>query len=252
MSPESHSQTHSQAPSHANVDSAEIHKFTHRAREWWDPNGPFATLHAINPLRLEWIDGQADLAGQKVLDVGCGAGILSEAMAVRGAQVTALDAGAEHLEVAREHAVEAGLEIHYLHTTAEAHAEHHAGDYDVVTCLEMLEHVPDPDAVIDALATLVRPGGWLFLSTINRTPRAFAEAIVGAEYLLHMLPTGTHEYGRFIRPSELGTALRRHGFEVTAMTGLTYSPLSGRYRLVARTDVNYLMAARRGEAGSDE
>jgi len=242
-------QTHSTTG--GNVDHAEVHKFTHRAHEWWDPNGAFATLHAINPLRLDWIDRHADLAGKKVLDVGCGAGILSEAMAVRGAQVTGLDAGAEHLEVAREHAVESALEIRYLHTTAEDHAEHHAGDYDVVTCLEMLEHVPDPDAVIDALVRLVRPGGWLFLSTINRTPRAFAEAIIGAEYVLRLLPAGTHEYGRFIRPSELGTALRRHGFAVTAMTGLTYSPLSGRYRLVPRTDVNYMLAARRPQEDAE-
>nr|WP_018864516.1 bifunctional 2-polyprenyl-6-hydroxyphenol methylase/3-demethylubiquinol 3-O-methyltransferase UbiG [Thioalkalivibrio sp. ARh3] len=241
----------SQSSTGDNVDHAELHKFTHRAHEWWDPNGAFGTLHAINPLRLEWIDQHADLAGKKVLDVGCGAGILSEAMAVRGAQVTALDAGAEHLEVAREHAHDSGLEIHYLHTTAEAHAEHHAGDYDVVTCLEMLEHVPDPEAVIDALVQLVRPGGWLFLSTINRTPRAFAEAIVGAEYVLRLLPTGTHEYSRFIRPSELGAVLRRHRLEVIDMTGLTYSPLSGRYRLVPRTDVNYLMAARRPESDSE-
>jgi len=242
-------QTHSTTG--GNVDHAEVHKFTHRAHEWWDPNGAFATLHAINPLRLDWIDRHADLAGKKVLDVGCGAGILSEAMAVRGAQVTGLDAGAEHLEVAREHAVDSGLEIRYLHTTAEDHAERHAGDYDVVTCLEMLEHVPDPDAVIDALVRLVRPGGWLFLSTINRTPRAFAEAIIGAEYVLRLLPAGTHEYGRFIRPSELGTALRRHGFGVVAMTGLTYSPLSGRYRLVPRTDVNYMLAARRPQEDAE-
>ena len=238
MNAEAHS------PAGDNVDTAEVHKFTARAHDWWDPQGPFATLHAINPLRLEWIDRHAELAGKEVLDVGCGAGILAEAMAVRGATVTGLDAGAEHLEVAREHATGNGLQIRYLHTTAEAHAEQHAGQYDVVTCLEMLEHVPDPDAVIAALARLVRPGGWLFLSTINRTPRAFAEAIVGAEYLLRMLPTGTHEYGRFIRPSELATGLRRHGLAVSAMTGLTYCPLTGRYRLVPRTDVNYLLAAR--------
>jgi 2-polyprenyl-6-hydroxyphenyl methylase/3-demethylubiquinone-9 3-methyltransferase len=239
MSPESHPRN--------NVDRAEIHKFTQRAQDWWDPQGPFATLHAINPLRLEWIDRQAPLEGKKVLDVGCGAGILAEAMAIRGADVTGLDAGAEALEVARAHAAEGGLEIHYLHTTAEEHAEHHTGDYDVVTCLEMLEHVPDPSTVVEALTRLVRPGGWLFLSTINRTPRAFAETIVGAEYVLRMLPAGTHEYSRFIRPSELGAALRQQGFAVTAMTGLTYSPLSGRYKRVSRTDVNYLMAARRSD-----
>ncbi len=241
MSPESHSH------SSANVDRAEIHKFTHRAQDWWDLHGPFETLHAINPLRLEWIDQQAPLDGKRVLDAGCGAGILAEAMAVRGAAVTGLDAGAEPLEVAREHAAETGLRIQYLHTTAEEHAEHHAGAYDIVTCLEMLEHVPDPNSVVEALTQLVRPGGWLFLSTINRTPRAFAETIVGAEYVLRMLPAGTHEYSRFIRPSELGAALRQQGFAVTAMTGLTYSPLSRRYKRVSRTDVNYLMAARRSD-----
>lgn len=242
MTPEAHSQAGD------NVDTAEVHKFTDRAHEWWDPQGPFATLHAINPLRLDWIDQHADLAGKTVLDVGCGAGILAEAMAVRGATVTGLDAGAEHLEVAREHATDHGLQVHYLHTTAESHAEQHAGQYDVVTCLEMLEHVPDPDAVVSALARLVRPGGWLFLSTINRTPRAFTEAIIGAEYLLRLLPAGTHEYGRFIRPSELATSLRQHGLKVTDMTGLTYCPVSRRYRLVSRTDVNYLLAARHEEA----
>jgi 2-polyprenyl-6-hydroxyphenyl methylase / 3-demethylubiquinone-9 3-methyltransferase len=228
-----------------NVDAAEVAKFTSQAEQWWDPTGPLATLHAINPLRLNWIDGHAGLRGRKVLDVGCGAGILSEAMALRGAQVTGIDAGAEQLEVARAHAAEAGLEISYHHTTAEAFAEHHAGAFDVVTCMEMLEHVPDPESALAALARLTAPGGLLFLSTINRTPLAFAEAIVAAEYLLRLLPAGTHEYARFIRPSELATVLRAHGLEVRALSGLTWSPLTRRYRLTRSVDVNYLLCAER-------
>lgn len=230
-----------------NVDAAEVAKFTSLAAEWWDPTGPFATLHAINPLRLNWIDEHARLRGKKVLDVGCGAGILSEAMALRGASVTGIDAGAEHLEVARDHAVESGVEIDYLRTTAEDFAERNAGAFDVVTCMEMLEHVPDPDSVVSALSRLLAPGGKLFLSTINRTPRAFAEAIVGAEYLLRLLPRGTHEYARFIRPSELGASLRGQGLELRQLRGLTYSPLTRRYRLTPSVAVNYLLYAERGD-----
>lgn len=240
-------------PAPPNVDAAEVAKFTSLADEWWDPIGPFATLHAINPLRLNWIDEHARLRDKKVLDVGCGAGILAEAMALRGATVTGIDAGAEHLEVARAHAVESGVEVDYLKTTAEDFAEGHAGGFDVVTCMEMLEHVPDPDSVVSALARLLAPGGKLFLSTINRTPRAFAEAIVGAEYLLRLLPRGTHEYARFIRPSELGASLRGHGLQVRQVRGLTYSPLTRRYRLTPSVAVNYLMyAARPGQDTSPD
>lgn len=228
-----------------NVDAAEVAKFTSLADDWWDPTGPFRTLHAINPLRLNWLDGHAQLRGRKVLDAGCGAGILAEAMALRGAQVTGIDAGAEHLEVARAHAAETGVEVAYVQTTAEAFAEGHAGAFEVITCMEMLEHVPDPDSAVSALARMLAPGGKLFLSTINRTPRAFAEAILGAEYVLRLLPAGTHEYARFIRPSELGASLRANGLDVRELRGLTYSPLSRRYRLTPSVAVNYLLYAER-------
>lgn len=235
-----------------NVDEAEIAKFTAHAEEWWDPTGPLATLHAINPLRLNWIDEHTALRGKRVLDVGCGAGLLTEAMALRGAQVTGIDAGEEQIEIARTHAGETGVNVDYHTSTAEAFAEQHAGAFDVVVCMEMLEHVPDPDAVVAALTRLTAPGGQLFLSTINRTPRAFAEAIVGAEYLLRLLPAGTHEYARFIRPSELAGSLRSQGFDVRAMTGLTYSPLTRRYRLIPSTAVNYLLQAERGADSAPE
>jgi 2-polyprenyl-6-hydroxyphenyl methylase/3-demethylubiquinone-9 3-methyltransferase len=180
-----------------------------------------------------------------VLDAGCGAGILAEAMALRGAQVTGIDAGAEHLEVARAHAAGTGVEVGYVQTTAEDFAEGHAGAFEVITCMEMLEHVPDPESAVSALARMLAPGGKLFLSTINRTPRAFAEAILGAEYLLRLLPAGTHEYARFIRPSELGASLRANGLDVRELRGLTYSPLTRRYRLTPSVAVNYLLYAER-------
>jgi len=235
-------------PRPANVDAAEVAKFTSRADDWWDATGPFATLHAINPLRLNWIDARAGLNGKRVLDVGCGAGILAEAMALRGAEVTGIDAGAEHLQAARAHAEESGVAVAYHQSTAEDYAERHAGGFDVVTCMEMLEHVPDPESALGALCRMVAPGGHLFLSTINRTPRAFAEAIIGAEYLLRLLPAGTHEYARFLKPSEIGTALRAQGFNVREVRGLTYSPLTRRYRLTPSVSVNYLLHARGPEA----
>jgi 2-polyprenyl-6-hydroxyphenyl methylase/3-demethylubiquinone-9 3-methyltransferase len=235
-----------------NVDAAEVAKFTAHAEQWWDPTGPLATLHAINPLRLNWIDERTPLRGKRVLDVGCGAGLLTEAMALRGARVTGIDAGEEQIDIARTHAAETGVEIDYQVTTAETFAERHAGAFDVVVCMEMLEHVPDPDAAMAALARLASPNGHLFLSTINRTPRAFTEAIIGAEYLLRLLPAGTHEYARFIRPSELAGSLRSHGFSVRAMTGLTYSPLTRRYRLTPSTAVNFMLQAERDDRDGSE
>jgi len=228
-----------------NVDAAEVAKFAAHGEAWWDPEGPFASLHRINPLRLNWIDQQAQLRGKRVLDIGCGAGILSEAMALRGAAVTAIDAGAEHLQAARQHAEAAGLTIDYQQITAEEFAGSAPEPFAVVTCLEMLEHVPDPESVLQALARLTAPGGWLFLSTLNRTPTAFLQAILGAEYVLRLLPMGTHEYARFLKPSELAGVLRRQGFQIQQMSGLTYSPLTRRYRLTPSVQVNYLLSARR-------
>ena len=240
------------APRPANVDAAEVAKFTSRASDWWDATGPFASLHAINPLRLNWIDEHAGLRGKRVLDVGCGAGILAEAMALRGAEVTGIDAGSEHLDAARAHAEVSGARVSYHQATAEDYAERHPEGFDVVTCMEMLEHVPDPESALQALCRLVTPGGYLFLSTINRTPRAFAEAILGAEYLLRLLPAGTHEYARFLKPSELGAALRAQNFTVHELRGLTYSPLTRKYRLTASVAVNYLLYARSAKPGAGD
>lgn len=227
-----------------NVDAAEIAKFEALAARWWDPDGEFRPLHEINPLRANWIDEHSPVAGRQLLDVGCGGGILSEAMARRGATVTAIDAGAGALAVARRHRLEAGLEIDYRQSTAEALAEREGGRFDIVCCLEMLEHVPDPGAVIHACAALARPGGAVYFSTINRNPKAFLFAVIGAEYLLRLLPPGTHEYGKFIRPCELAAWLREAGLALEGLSGLSYNPLSKRYRL-ARGDVsvNYLIRA---------
>ena len=227
-----------------NVDAAEIAKFEALAARWWDPDGEFRPLHEINPLRANWIDEHSPVAGRQLLDVGCGGGILSEAMARRGATVTAIDAGAGALAVARRHRLEAGLEIDYRQSTAEALAEREGGRFDIVCCLEMLEHVPDPGAVIHACAALARPGGAVYFSTINRNPKAFLFAVIGAEYLLRLLPPGTHEYGKFIRPCELAAWLREAGLALEGLSGLSYNPLSKRYRL-ARDDVsvNYLVRA---------
>jgi len=230
----------------ANVDHAEIDKFEQLASRWWDPNSEFKPLHEINPLRLDYIDDYARLSGKRVLDVGCGGGILAESMAARGAEVTGIDMGEAPLEVARLHLLETGLKVDYRNSTAEAFAETHAGEFDVVTCMEMLEHVPDPASVIRACAALVKPGGHVFFSTINRNPKSYLFAIVGAEYLLRMLPKGTHDYAKFIRPAELARWMREAGLDSIAMSGLTYNPLTGVYRLdPGDVDVNYMVATQR-------
>lgn len=229
-----------------NADPLELAKFGELAHRWWDPDGEFRPLHQINPLRLDWIDGLARLAGKAVVDIGCGGGILSESMARRGAQVLGIDLSTKPLRVAQLHALEAGVEgLSYREVAAEALAAEQPAQYDVVTCMEMLEHVPQPDSVVRACATLVKPGGWVFLSTINRNPKAFLFAIVGAEHALGLLPKGTHEYGRFLRPSELTRWTREAGLEACEFKGLEYNPLSQRYRLSGDTSVNYLLACRR-------
>lgn len=231
----------------ANVDHSEVDKFDQLASRWWDTNSEFKPLHEINPLRLDYIDQRcAGLAGKDVLDVGCGGGILAESMAERGAMVTGIDMGEAPLEVARLHLLETGVQVDYRQTTAEALADEQPASYDVVTCMEMLEHVPDPGSVIAACAHLVRPGGQVFFSTINRNPKAYLFAIIGAEYLLRLLPKGTHDYAKFIRPAELARWTRSAGLETVAMTGLVYNPLSGVYRLDARdVDVNFMVATQR-------
>ncbi|MCZ2413936.1 MAG: bifunctional 2-polyprenyl-6-hydroxyphenol methylase/3-demethylubiquinol 3-O-methyltransferase UbiG [Burkholderiales bacterium] len=230
----------------ANVDPAELEKFQALASRWWDPHSEFRPLHEINPLRLDWIDRIASLSGKRALDVGCGGGILAEAMAQRGAQVRGIDLAERSLQVAELHALESGTTAEYERIAAEDLAAREPGAWDVVTCMEMLEHVPDPGSTVRACTNLVRPGGWVFFSTINRNPKAFMLAIVGAEYLLRMLPRGTHEYEKFIRPSELAAAARRSGLEAVEVIGMTYNPITRRYRLDARdVDVNYLAAFRR-------
>jgi 2-polyprenyl-6-hydroxyphenyl methylase/3-demethylubiquinone-9 3-methyltransferase len=224
-----------------NVDSAEIAKFEALASRWWDPNSEFKPLHDINPLRLNWIDGKTGLAGKRIIDIGCGGGILAESMARRGAQVTGIDMGEAPLAVAKLHGLETGVSVEYLQSTAEEMAAKRAGMYDAVTCMEMLEHVPDPGSVIAACAQLVKPGGNVFFSTINRNPKAWLFAIVGAEHILRLLPKGTHEYGKFIRPSELAGWSRDAGLDVKELTGMHFNPLTGNYWLGQGVDVNYLM-----------
>jgi len=229
----------------SNVDAAEVAKFEALASRWWDRNSEFKPLHDINPLRANFIDEHSPVAGRKVLDVGCGGGILSEALAQRGAEVSGIDMGEAPLGVARLHAQESGLNIDYRQITAEALAEQEAGQYDIVTCLEMLEHVPDPASVIAACATLVKPGGHVYFSTINRNPKAYVFAIVGAEYLLRLLPKGTHDYRKFIRPSELSRWMRAADLELKTLTGMTYNPLTKTYKLDPHdVSVNYLLHAR--------
>jgi len=228
-----------------NVDQAEISKFEELAARWWDPDSEFKPLHDINPLRLDYIDRAAGLSGKEVLDVGCGGGILSESMAVRGARVTGIDMGEMPLKVAELHTLESGVEVEYRQVPVETLAKERPQGFDVVTCMEMLEHVPNPASVIAACARLVRPGGFVFFSTINRNPKSYLLAIIGAEYLLRMLPTGTHDFARFIRPSELDAWIRAAGMRSTDITGMTYNPLTATYRLTRDdVDVNYMVTCR--------
>ena len=228
-----------------NVDYNEIDKFQSMASRWWDLDSEFKTLHDINPLRLEYIERQCGgLAGKKVLDIGCGGGILSEALAARGAEVTGIDMAEDSLEVARLHLLESGLKVDYRQDTAESYCAEHVGEYDVVTCLEMLEHVPDPHSIIFAAAQALKPDATLVLSTLNRNPKSYLLAIVAAEYVMRMLPRGTHEYNRFLKPSELARAARAAGLDVTDTTGMSYNPLSRSYSLGRDVDVNYLITCR--------
>ncbi|MES9899896.1 MAG: bifunctional 2-polyprenyl-6-hydroxyphenol methylase/3-demethylubiquinol 3-O-methyltransferase UbiG [Sedimenticola sp.] len=226
-----------------NVDQAEISKFEELAARWWDPHSEFKPLHEINPLRLQYIDDIAGLKGKRVLDVGCGGGILSESMAAAGAEVTGIDMGEAPLEVARLHLLESGLEADYRRIPVEQLADEQPESFDVVTCMEMLEHVPDPSSIVKACSRLCKPGGNIFFSTLNRNPKSYLFAIIGAEYLLQLLPKGTHDYSKFIRPSELDGWIRAAGLESTDMKGLIYNPLTGNYRLDPRdVDVNYMVS----------
>jgi len=228
-----------------NVDPAEIAKFESLAARWWDPHSEFKPLHDINPLRLDYIERLEPLQGKRVLDVGCGGGLLSEGMAARGAQVTGIDMGEAPLSVAKLHLYESGLEVDYRQITAEQMAAENPATYDVVTCLEMLEHVPQPESIVTACARMAKPGGLLVFSTINRNPKAYAFAILGAEYILRLLPKGTHDFRKFIRPSELDRWARGAELQLRDLSGMTYNPLTGRYRLGQDADVNYLAAYRR-------
>jgi len=231
-----------------NIDPAEIAKFEELASRWWDKNSEFKPLHDINPLRVGFIDRIGQLSGKKVLDVGCGGGILSEAMARRGAQVTGIDMGEAPLKVAKLHGLESGVKVSYQKITAEEMAESHAEQFDIVTCMEMIEHVPDPASVIQACARMVKPGGHLFLSTLNRNPKSYAFAILAAERLLKLVPAGTHEFSKFIKPSELAQWVRDNQLRVIEMTGLVYNPLTQKYRLEPKdVDVNYMMATQKAE-----
>jgi 2-polyprenyl-6-hydroxyphenyl methylase/3-demethylubiquinone-9 3-methyltransferase len=225
---------------HKNVHPQEIAKFEALASRWWDPSSEFKPLHDINPLRLDYVDRVASLAGKKVLDVGCGGGILSESMAMRGAQVTGIDMGETPLKVARLHALESGAAVDYQLISAEELAAQQAGQYDIVTCMEMLEHVPDPGSTIAACSTLLKPGGWAFFSTINRNPKSYLFAIIGAEYVLNLLPKGTHDYKNFIRPSELETWTRAANIQLKDLIGMSYNPLTQQYSLGNDLSVNYL------------
>lgn len=234
------SQTQANTNKNKNVHPQEIAKFEALASRWWDPSSEFKPLHDINPLRLDYVDRIASLTGKKVLDVGCGGGILSESMAMRGAQVTGIDMGETPLKVARLHALESGAAVDYQLISAEELAAQQAGQYDIVTCMEMLEHVPDPGSTIAACSTLLKPGGWAFFSTINRNPKSYLFAIIGAEYVLNLLPKGTHDYKNFIRPSELETWTRAANIKLKDLTGMSYNPLTQQYSLGRDLSVNYL------------
>ena len=228
-----------------NYSQAELDKFDELAQRWWDPGGPQKALHALNPARLGYVAERVALRDAAVLDVGCGGGLLSEAMAQAGANVTAIDLAPNLLKVARLHGLESGVKVDYQAVSAEDLAAREPAGFDVVTCMEMLEHVPDPGSIIQACATLVKPGGWVFFSTLNRNPKSFLFAIVGAEYILRMLPKGTHSYESFIKPSELTAAARRAGLAVHELMGMQYNPLVDVYKLSPDTSVNYLVACRR-------
>jgi 2-polyprenyl-6-hydroxyphenyl methylase/3-demethylubiquinone-9 3-methyltransferase len=230
----------------SNADQAELDKFSQLAHRWWDTQSEFKPLHDINPLRLEWISRLAGgLQGKKVVDVGCGGGILSESMAQQGASVTGIDLAEKPLKVAKLHQLESGVQVDYRLIAAEDLAAAEPGSFDVVTCMEMLEHVPDPVSVMTACARMVKPGGWVFFSTLNRNPKSYLFAIIGAEYVLNMLPKGTHEWSKFIKPHELAAFARQAGLDSVELMGMTYNPLTKVYRLERDTDVNYLLACRR-------
>lgn len=235
---------------HDNADAGELARFDAMAPRWWDADGDFRALHDLNPVRLAFIEARAPLRGRRVLDVGCGGGLLAEAMAGGGAVVTGIDLAAGPLAVARLHALESGVEIDYQLSAAEPFAAQHAAAFDLVTCLEMLEHVPDPGSVVAALAQLVKPGGHVICSTINRGPKSFALAIVGAEYVLRLLPRGTHEYGKFIRPSELARFARRAGLDLAELAGLDYDPFTRQAQITGDTSVNYLAHFTRQQAAA--
>lgn len=227
-----------------NADPIELEKFSQLAHRWWDPNSEFKPLHEINPLRLGYIDSIASLAGKSVLDVGCGGGILSESMAGLGAEVTGIDLGDKALKVAKLHLLESGKNVEYRKIAVEELAAEKPGQYDVVTCMEMLEHVPDPAAIVQACAQLAKPGGHVFFSTLNRNPKSYLYAVIGAEYLLNLLPRGTHDYAKFIKPSELAGFCRHAGLTVSDLIGMSYNPVSKIYSLGKDTDVNYMIACR--------
>ncbi|PMS35579.1 3-demethylubiquinone-9 3-methyltransferase [Trinickia symbiotica] len=228
-----------------NADPHELQKFSDLAHRWWDPNAEFKPLHELNPVRLGWIDAHAHLPAKRVLDIGCGGGILSESMAGLGAQVKGIDLSSEALGVADLHSLESGVSVEYEEISAEALAAREPASYDVVTCMEMLEHVPDPAAIVKATATLVKPGGWVFFSTLNRNVKAYLFAVIGAEYIAQMLPKGTHDYARFIRPSELAAFARAAGLTAADLKGITYRPLGKRFGLSDDTSDNYMFACRR-------